>query len=51
MTEKNEINEVYRCWEELEINNNVLKSLGWLIEGFDFNRIPTEGFLGTSKLL
>ncbi len=44
--EEKEISETYRCWEELEINNNALKALGWLLEGFDFDRIPTEDFLG-----
>jgi hypothetical protein len=44
--EKKGISTTYSCWEELEINNNALKALGWLIEGFDFNYVPTENFLG-----
>lgn len=46
MAERKEISEVYQCWEELSINNNVLKALGWLIKGFDFDRVPTEDFFG-----
>jgi len=41
-----EMYERWQCWEDLEINNNVLKALGWLIEGFDFDRVPVEDFLG-----
>ncbi len=44
--EKKEISETYRCWEELTLNNNTLKALGWLMEGFDFSCAPTEDFLG-----
>ena len=46
MPEKKEISEMYRCWEELELNNNALKALGQLLESFDFSRIPTEDYLG-----
>ena len=46
MAEKNEINDTYRCWEDLRINNDMLRALGWLLEGNDYDRVPCQNFLG-----